>query len=177
MITVLNQNLMSGLTQSERLVAEYEVTGAAVSSVTISGLDILADGGYKVIAHIVSAASSLSYINWGFNGDITTNNKKVRYIYTAGTSIATVEVTSPSMDFNGITSVGHIGYTVADVSFVNGNVVVNMSVIRNNFTEAILNYELQPITESNVTSLTIFNVSNANAVIGIGSKISIYRKH
>lgn len=66
-------------------VGSAEVTGAAATSLTISGLDLDADGIYIVEVALENTTASTASIAWTYNADTTAGNYRVQFISGNGT--------------------------------------------------------------------------------------------
>lgn len=173
MITTLNQNLMSGFPAKRRLVAEYEVTGSAVTTITFNGLDLVGHGGvWEIEIGWVCNTDLSCYAALYANGDTTGGNYGGRRINCYGSTVAT-------MAFGGGTvcwgqTVGTVTLANITMSLINNHVVANSIAGEKSATEATLHYYYKTTTDTNITRLDF--MPNVSSAIGIGSKISIYRK-
>ena len=155
-----------------RLLAEYEVTGAAVTQIDFTGLDINSHKSYMVDIECKNQFALVSSIYMLINGDMTITNYWNNLLY-ATTNASSGRTNNPTIASMQPSSPG-----AAKVSIfrdIDGNVRAISNAIEG--APSILNvlhFSYAKIASvTNITRLT-FASAVANA-IGIGSKIRIYR--
>lgn len=153
------------------LVAEYTVTGSAATTITFNGLDINADGGYTIVAAVVSTGTG-SGSGLFVNNDTTLTNYDRRYIDSTSTTLGTGAVDDSY--FCGLSgSSGAVNYAVYDVCLVNGHMCANGLWQTNNTTIGRMHFLTHTVSQTNITRIDI--TATVSPTIGIGSKIQIYR--
>lgn len=155
------------------LLAEYEVTGSAVTSIDFSGLDINTHKSYRVEMELVNATASLANIYSFINGDTTLTNYYSQYAYANGTGLSGSRVNTPQL--TQMTASQSSSLYVCNITRSNGYPFLHTV---GSFNDASTIQTLQNITKktatvTNITQLT-FTASVASS-IGVGSKIRIYR--
>lgn len=156
------------------LVAEHVVTGSAATAITFDGLDINADGGYTIVAELVSIGNTSEYnVLCYANNDTTSGNYAWRYIYSSDTSLLTNGGTTVPYFAAMATTSGKVTFLAADASFVNGNFVYNTNEQYSNAEKAQRTFIRHNQSQTNITRLDF--ASTVALGIGIGSKIKIYR--
>lgn len=158
------------------LVAEYEVTGSAATTITFDGLDINSDGGYTIVADIIGTTGTAAEYSIAVNGyPDTTANYTSRFIYTTGTSLSTALnglVGNPCWGVNG--TAGIICHFTADITMINGYYVLNGNELRNSTANSVNVFSMMDVQQTNITSLSFYRYSGT-ASMDVGSKIKIYR--
>ena len=154
----------------EKIVDE-QVTGAAVTSVDITGLDLDAGKVYQIILRITEASNNNTFISMFFNNDTTATNYYNEQVEGDGVGLAAERLNNAR-----VCSVGALTETTAFVvlarevgkptAFFAGN-LFEQSTIRIRFGAHSW------VTENNVTRIT-FTAAHANA-IGVGSRILIFK--
>jgi hypothetical protein len=162
---------------SSTLLVETEVTGSAVTSVDITGLDIATHKSYRIEIDWYNPTGAGSNLSCFANGDTTAANYRSQLFQISGstttgslTSSATITTANSGVS-NAITVDIRLVPSGADNfmhAFTNaGNVASGTSVIIQ------MRHMNHIASQSNITQLT-FTASAASS-IGIGSKIRIYR--
>lgn len=155
------------------LFKEYEVTGAAVTSIDFTGLEIILHKSYRIELELINATASNSSINMFINGDTTLTNYYNEMIQANHATLASARYNSPEC-------VGIAANSRAQADIVlsrdYAGYISARSITGNNFGSSVLT-EFHTIsktaTVTNIWQLT-FAASVASS-IGIGSKIRIYR--
>lgn len=155
------------------LIWSHEVTGAAVSEVEATGLDINTHKGYKVVGCVVSSGTAEQGIRLFVNADETTTNYKRRYIKSTGSTASTTSE-SNSGGFSVYTSAGQVSFGVTDVTLVNGYLCINGMQQNGNTANAYIDFVKKTASVTNVTSIQI--KADSGTPIGIGSKFYIFKK-
>lgn len=156
---------------SQKPIAEYEVTGSAVTSIDFTGLDINAHKSYRIELEAIDGATG-SDISLYVNGDTTATNYYHQYIYANGASVSSGRANNPTV--------------VAIISGTNSSSVINvlrvngyphiLSLINRSGSSTIelIQRTIQKTgTVTNITQLTF--TSNVANGIGVGTKVRIYR--
>lgn len=171
--SVAVQGMIDALSTSgdTTLIWSEEVTGAAVSQVEATGLDINTHKGYKVVVGLVSAASSATSINLRINGDGL--DIPGLQIASSGSTLDTVTITGLAISQASATS-GQISFSICDMSLINGYVCANTNIMLYNTTEARIRWNKKSTTTTNVTSMQF--IAASGTPIGIGSKFYIFKK-
>ena len=155
-----------------RLLAEYEVTGSAVTSIDFSGLDINTHKSYRIEFELINPVSNYIQYFIYINGDTTNSNYWSQSAVGSGGYMYPARDNSPTFGFvnaNGrifgnilVSLCGGIPYLVAtNARFTQTNLEVAMHAIA------------KTVGVANITQLT-FTASVANS-IAVGSKVRIYR--
>lgn len=152
------------------LLADFEVTGAAVTSVDFSGLDIASHKSYRVEIEAVGVNASTIYAF--INGDTTITNYYSQTLNGAGSGVNAARANTSAIGQTAVS--GNSSYS-ALVALVNGfaRVESNGSVGDGVATIAHIFGMNKTATVANITQLTF--TSSVAGSIGIGSKIRIYR--
>lgn len=153
------------------LLAEYTVTGSAVTSIDFSGLDINSHKSYRIELDILGVTPGAN-IYMFVNGDTTTTNYYMQSVVFNGTGL--------SGDRHNQPRIGNIGANMSskfnvNLSIINGKAVYNsISNYRDGSTiEGFMSFGAKVATVTNIAQLT-FVAGTANT-INVGSKIRIYR--
>ncbi|WP_067176968.1 hypothetical protein [Sulfurospirillum sp. UCH001] len=162
-----------GFLKNKALLAEYVVTGSAVTSIDFTGLDINTHKSYRVEISIANATANSSGLYCFINGDTNLTNYYRELVQFDGTTIGANRANNPqiitlqpssSLSLTSNVQRGDNGYARA-INF--GNSSNGSSILKEDSTL------VKTATVSNITQLT-FTTSVVNA-IAIGSKIRIYR--
>jgi len=153
-------------------IAEKTVSGAAVTTVSFTGLDLDADKRYLLIFVVTNPTASSSYYDIYFNGDTTRTNYYRQWLGAASTSISAARANDPAIISLGA---GKEVFCIVEIMrdpagiprFSTNNNIDDTSAVAIN-----LNYGAW-ITSANVTSIDI-TAGTANA-IGIGSKFILFK--
>lgn len=167
------EDTINATTVGTSLVAEYEVTGSAATTITITDLDLNADIGWTILCEVISNSASAQAIFLGVNADTTQSNYVRRYLSASGTTILT-----DTQSLNVIVSIsagtGSVSECITELSIVNGYCVWNTNTQYNSSgVNCDMTFAKHNVSQTNVTSLTF--TAGAASAIGIGSKIKIYR--
>ena len=155
------------------LLAEYEVTGSAVTSIDFSGLDINTHKSYRIEFEWKNPTANYSSIQMFVNGDATSTNYYTQELYIYGTAMGAQRKNGSEIIYceQYSTALGN-----ANISLLAGESVGCLSHFSYSIPSTVQeNYRTirKTNTVTNITQLT-FTASIANS-IGIGSKIRIYR--
>lgn len=157
-----------------QLIAEYVVTGSAVTSVNFSGLDINSHKSYRVEIELTNPSTTISMsLQMFINGDITTTNYYSQALYSGGSNLVT-----SSSNTSAITSADYVNRNVSstiNLMLVNGySRATSMTSRQGSSTGDLYSMAYGKVsTVSNITQLTF--TSSVASGIGVGSKIRIYR--
>lgn len=154
-----------------KLLAEYEVTGSAVTSIDFSGLDINTHKSYRVEIDILNATGSNSDVSLFVNNDTTQTNY---YTQVFGASATTVSAAR----YNSNIAISLLASTrncmTCFVSIISGYYKTRTLFTRGEASiESHTNVISKTSSITNITQLTL--VSSIAKAIGIGSKVRIYR--
>lgn len=153
------------------LLAEYIVTGSAVTSIDFSGLDINTHKSYRVEIELVNPTATAFSLQCFVNNDTTLTNYRSVSLVCSGTT-ATVSSVSDARLVVVDSSV--IASTVSFISLVNGYAKSNSVSSRGTNSQSTHQITAtKTTTVSNITQLTL--TSSIASTIGVGSKIRIYR--
>jgi hypothetical protein len=161
-----------GLLAPPTLLAEYEVTGSAVTSIQFTGLDINAHNSYRIELEWYNPAANSS-ISLFYNGDTTGTNYNRQELRSDGatSSSGRANTAEAFIAFSG----GRVAYK--GMIYVVGGYATTITMGSGQGGAAIITEQFtqqkSPATVSNITQLD-FTASVASA-IGVGSKIRIYR--
>jgi len=157
---------------AKSLLAEFEVTGAAVQTINFSGLDINTHKSYRIEIDIINPVASSANISLYANGDTVSTNYWRQIISVSGTGVSGIRNQDAIVSNVAASAKGKIV----------GNVSLNNSIVMGTFqslTNTDANVQLRNTvfnkiaTITNLTSLTIS--SSVAASLGIGTKVRIYR--
>ena len=154
------------------LLAEYTVSGSAVTSIDFSGLDINTHKSYRVEIELINATASGGALYCFVNGDTTLTNYWSQYFYANSTSVTSARQNNPQISTLIASSIASVQLSIEKV---NGYTRITSS---DNFnTSSSIAYEIfsstKTATVTNITQLTF--TSSVASSIGVGSKIRIYR--
>lgn len=155
-----------------QLIAEYIVSGSAVTSIDIQNLDINTHKSYRIECEFANATATTSYISFYVNGDTTSSNYYAQSMSRSGTA-------SGGGRGNNAIHVSLIGNSESAVygviGLVNGKYILRSNTTMDEGATIVVADEVVTKVASitNITQLTIMS-SVANA-IGVGSKVRIYR--
>lgn len=161
-----------GFLKNKALLAEYVVSGSAVTSIDFSGLDINTHKSYIVELEIINPTGSTADISLFVNADTTQTNYYSQIFFAQGTTSSA--------------SISNASKLMTSRSSGSENSVVFIQKV-NNYLKAMANgiglngssmyWQTQSITKTaqitNITQLTF--TSSIAGSIGVGSKIRIYR--
>ena len=164
---------LGGGGSSSLLVAETVVSGSAVTSVTFSGLDGNAAGGYYLDMGCINALASAITLKLYINGDTTDTNYYRQYIYADSTSI--------SANRSNLPKIASVAASKTLVTHLNINCVNNVAawdIVSSDSNGSAMNvnfmyFERVPAT-SNITSITL--QGSDSSCIAIGSTFRLYRR-
>jgi hypothetical protein len=162
---------------SEAITKIYDttVTGAAVTSVQFTGLDLDSDGTYFIVIDLYNAAAGGANILLEANGDTTTTNYENTRIQADGSSISNTLFNTAGITYcdAGLQVVAHIYVSKHASKYAMGNCISNFYVA--GATHPILwnSTWIKKNATTNFTSIEIVS-SQANG-IGIGSRIILYQ--
>lgn len=153
-------------TPSMTFVGSAEVTGAAATNLTISGLDLTADEHYYIVLNV--AGTTGINVSMFFNADTTATNYE-RMIVTDGAGVAADDAVIGGTTGTGFTRIeGHLELGIG------GRAVWIGESTRLNSTAAMRqDSSLIWDTTSNVTSIT-FNASVASSLV-VGTKVKAWK--
>jgi hypothetical protein len=164
--------IRAGMSGALQLVGSYTVSGAAVTTFTISGLDLTSDGSYLVAHSFKNATASLSVISAYFNGDTTATNYDSQNYQSSGaaTTSARSNASTYAILNASSTCTGHAQF----ISDVDGkpSLIFSQRTGATTLTE-FRNGATMWRTAGNVTTIQ-FSASIASS-IGIGSWVKIYK--
>lgn len=154
------------------LVAEYTVTGAAVTSINFTGLDLNTHKSYRIEVEFLNATASGVSVAMFANGDTTATNYYAQRLYSAGATSVSVNGNNAyilymqtSQPLKGDISIADTPSTLnATSNSAQGNTT---GLVREMIAWA------KTTAVANLTQLTF--VASVASSIGIGSKIRIYR--
>lgn len=171
--SINNESIAKGFNP---ILAEYTVTGSAVTSIDFTGLDINLHKSYRIELELINATASLVLFYMFVNGDTTNTNYWSNYSArdhsTTGSSVLGVSINNAQV--GSIIASSNSMFTI-NLSNVNGEPNANFIGKRNATITPSFNVGIMSkiATVANITQLT-FKASVASS-IGIGSKIRIYR--
>jgi hypothetical protein len=157
---------------SGAILAEYVVTGSAVTSIDFTGLDINTHKNYRIVVNLINADAGDRDIFCYVNGDTTNTNYYSQEFVANSTSISGSRANAPYLStmIASDRSTGEslvvlsdsLAFIKHDGSYSSGSGIQRRSRVIGKTT-----------TDTNITQLT-FTASSASA-IAVGSKIQIYR--
>ena len=157
---------------SGTLLAEYEVTGAAVTSIDFTGLDINAHKSYRIELDLVSGTGSNGNVSAYINGDTTDANYYFQYVQGDGGSAIAARGAGPKI---GYVYGGDVSVIVAWVQLVDGYMFAETRDTQGAPSALVANIRSirKTATVSNITQITL--AGQVTGMLGVGTKISIYR--
>lgn len=161
---------------SSLLVAEIVVSGSPVTSVTFSGLDGVAAGGYRLEFCGTAATASGGGVAQciSVNGNTTASNYVTQVTASSGTSNGNFTTTTTNgIWFGGIGDVTQFPvFDIMDINIING--YVQAIVVGGAYagTQSHIAFGYLKVTQSNITSLTWSSTHTA----AVGSVFRLYRK-
>ena len=157
---------------SGTLLAEYEVTGAAVTSIDFTGLDINAHKSYRIELDLVSGTGSNGNVSAYINGDTTDANYYFQYVQGDGGSVIAARGAGPKI---GYVYGGDVSVIVAWVQLVDGYMFAETRDTQGAPSALVANIRSirKTATVSNITQITL--AGQVTGMLGVGTKISIYR--
>lgn len=156
------------------ILAQYEVTGSAVTSIDFSGLDINAHGGsYEIEIRWYSPVASTSFLFCFINNDTTSTNYYSVVDQADGTSQVTARNNNAGVSY----SDGIAYHMVKGIIGISNGYAFAITENANGVGSAIKSrdYRMSKIASvANITQLTF--VTGVASNFGVGSKIIIRRK-
>lgn len=153
-----------------RLVAEILVSGSAVTSVSFTGLDGNAHGGYVLVMEIINATATNMNLTPQVNGDTTSANYSSQFITATGSTVTTGTINS--ICFVG-GAIGRKSYVIVDIGLNNGIV----TWLSRGFEESSNSLSYAGKYATSVTNLTRFDIVSTIAnSLAVGSRFRLYRR-
>lgn len=149
------------------LIAEHVVSGSAVTSIDIAGLDINAHNGYRIEIEIAGGVSTA--LSMYINGDTTPTN------YYQETLQATGATVGSSNNNNAVITSGAYAFIKGAMALIGGIMRYTGTAIVGTTTGMyVYNKSLgKTASVANITQITL--IASVASAIGIGSKVRIYR--
>jgi len=154
------------------LLAEFEVTGTALTSINFSGLDINTHKSYRIEIELINPLASSPNIYLFVNGDTTVTNYDSQHTIFSTSASAS----RPNSSLLTTMVASQLMKTILNVSIVDdvaSYIVSSLSPTSSTTVNSTSGSGRKTATVANITQLT-FTASISNT-IGIGSKIRIYR--
>lgn len=156
---------------SSNLVAETVVSGSAVTSVTFSGLDGNAAGGYVLCSELISAGGAAGELWLYVNGDETGTNYYSQVLYGAGTTVAAERTNSAR-----IGAVDGTILSTTEICTVNSVYIANTQTSYGD-ASALMTQTMSTKKTGTVTNITSLKLSSQIAnQLGIGSTFRLYKR-
>lgn len=156
----------------KNLLAEFEVTGAAATSIDFTGLDINTHKSYRIEMDLVNAVASTVNIAFYVNGDTLATNYWRQNIAASGATVTGVRSNDAFISNIIASSKGVIEGTISlNNSIATGN-FKSITDIDSGITLRNTVYN-KTATITNLTQITI--MADTASAFGIGTKIRIYR--
>lgn len=154
----------------EKIVDEV-VTGSAVTSIDITGLDLDAAKCYMIVFRTQNPTGSGAYMRLYFNGDTTATNYWRQFVEASAAVVTGTRGNDPTI---GYSSAGVETLLIGFLARETGKPkYISMGTRDEQSTLMIFNGAMDWVTENNVTRITFTNLV-ANT-IGIGSRVMIFR--
>lgn len=156
------------------LVAEYTVTGSAVSEIPFSNLNILQDRVYRFYIKASNATASDVAIHLFLNGDTTATNYYTQLFYSTGATAAGVNSNDAAIAYliasDRVFAEGVVGLVGGKAkACVQGHRGSGANLYVRNY-----NYETTSTSLTDVTSM-LFKISTGTNAFAVGSYIAIYK--
>ena len=152
------------------LLADYTVSGSAITSYTFSGLNINADEEVVLVATIDGTA--FNNVSIYFNGNTTGTNYYNQLLSASNTSVSGLRTNSSYALWTSLNC-----FSLINIKLTNNGYIVWQSNTERYFSTSNIDliniYGTSTFTTSQITSLTITHAS-ANG-IGIGSRFQLYK--
>lgn len=157
------------------LLADYTVSGSAITSYTFSGLKINADEEVVLVSDIYNTSAGNSDIRLSFNGTTSDTSYYQQYISANGTSVGATRWNASYFYIN--LNAGKKAYTVGNIKLTNnGYITVHVHDLHNYSGSDMYMYEAvntSTFTFTNINSITISALSYT--ALGIGSRFQLYK--
>lgn len=164
---------MNGKKIINGLLAEYVVTGSAVTSIDFTGLDINTHKSYRIEMELINATASGADIYMFANGDTVNTNYYTQALNTSGTVVNVERVNFPRISSMAANQSG-LGVVGTIFRHSNTSMTARFNGMYNvGASSDIYDTSWWKSSSTNITQLT-FTASVASS-IGVGSKIRIYR--
>ena len=154
------------------LLADYTVSGSAISSYTFSGLNITSDDEVVFVSDITNQ-NNTSFLYLYVNGNTTTTNYNSQQIEATGTNVSGVRTN----DTRAIVSIpNYKTYAMINIKLTNNGYLVFQSHTNYKYGSEIgivEHFGTSTFTLSSIKSLTL--TSSVASAIGIGSRFQLYR--
>lgn len=161
-------------TQTGMLLSEQTVSGAAVTSVTFSGLDGNAHGGYFLVCNHKSAANNP--VSLFINGDTTQTNYYTDQIYNSGTTTLARSYANTNQLFYADVSSNTTAFVFINRT-VDGYVSMVSDVVRKTGSFNIEQNRQCILTTGTVTNITSITLTHQTASgMSIGTSFALYRR-
>jgi hypothetical protein len=154
------------------LIAETEVTGSAVTTLDVSGLDINAHNSYRIELETIDGSAGAHSVYMTVQGDHTLTNYYSQKLIGSASTPSASRANDPGISTTGASSVG---YSLISLARVNGFPSAVANALQDSGS-LITSRDFRwgkTATVTNITSLR-FTASNANG-LGVGTKVRIYR--
>lgn len=155
------------------LLAEFEVTGSAVTAVDFTGLDINTHKSYRVELELINATGSGAQIGFEVNGDTTTTNYHYQGVFFSSTGLSGNRTNGNRCAFMDASA---DSYSNIAVGIVGSQATYQSSTTRNIGSSIQAGQQWGAKTNATVANITQLTFRSAIALaIDVGSKIRIYR--
>ena len=162
-----------GLDAPDVLLAEYEVTGSAVTSIDFTGLDINSHKSYRIEIEAYNPAATESFVYAYINNDTVGSNYYSQQQKTDGTGVTAGRANSAALFWVGA---GQRMSGDAKLAITPGGYAMAVSNHTSNPSSLLARQIyawVKMATVSNVTQITL--VGSTASSLGIGTKVRIYR--
>lgn len=171
-VTKWTSDDVTGTETEPTLLAEYEVTGSAVTSVQFTGLDINTHKSYRIEADLVLGPSGASTLFMYANNNVVVTDYYSQYLQGDASTISAARENNPAVcDITG----GRAGFVAFLAPFNNQFISkIQSHYIGTSAVNTVVRTQTAPrYTNENLTKLTF--ASTVVQGIGVGSKFRIYR--
>jgi hypothetical protein len=160
------------------LLVETEVTGSAVTSIDLTGLDIATHKSYRIEVDWYNSSGSTATARLFVNGDTTVTNYDAQYLLTSATTVTGARENNANIvslvNDHSISAVIHVG-------MVAGSGSNNYARITNfgypDRVGTVIDLLLRTVAyRTSITNITQLTLSSSVAgALGVGTKVRIYR--
>jgi hypothetical protein len=154
------------------LIAEAVVSGAAVTTIDISGLDINSHSSYRIEFDGVNGTASFSHVEMTVEGDHTTTNYDSQLLLSAGSTTTSARANNARI---ASMEASDIGISTISLRRVSGKPVARTTITQGSNT-LVTSRDIAWAKRATVTNITSIRFTSVVALaLGVGTAIRVYR--
>lgn len=155
-----------------QLLADYTVSGSAITSYTFSGLNINADEEVVLVSDFINTTTGATPALY-VNGNITSSNYYIQRLQANGTTISGARANT---QFYCEVSSNQKSYSFLNIKLTNNGYFVYQSNVEQSYgTSSILIDNLYVTSTFTLSQINSLNIVSGASSIGIGSRFQLYK--